>query len=810
MTDAPACRRGEVIDGRYRLLELLGRGGIGETFRALRLDDEQEVAIKELSLRRMEDWTTLKLFGREARVLAQLSHPSIPRCIDAFSVEREGDQRYYLVQDLAPGDDLARAVAAGWRPNEEDVRRVATQVLGVLDYLHGLSPPVIHRDIKPQNLIRGDSGQLFLVDFGSVRDAYTDTVLGGSTVVGTFGYMAPEQGHGRASPSSDLYGLGGTLVFLLAGKHPSELPRRRMKLDFRQHARVSPGFARWLDRMLDPVAERRFASAQQALQALDAHATARLLSGSRWPLLLPAVALVAVLVVGILRRTDDTTPASPAAVSRPDGTAAARSSRGSGMLQLLRSSWRRLLAAEPPAVRRELREAAALLRRPPRWWWRGMKAMATLRDHRSRSSLPLLLELVLAHDYRPETTGRAARMLVILSGQRAAMPLWHAGERGERRYPIYDEKLRCKGRRADFDHLHATECEERVRLHAELVRWWRPRADEIEVDLSRMGRKRQLTALRAMSRLRGRLPYVERAHRIASYMGLAVASQKVEINGTLGHFSRRDWYATEKLPPSLLAPLLAIAADLPIHWDAITLLSELYRAGNAPQLARLVSDSKQPAALRLVALLALRRAGNTPPPALLFSLARGAADRRLRVPAVLALRYFDSERSEKLLLELCRHENIELRTAALIGLLHDGSQLSYHVEPSLPLVSALLPRSKDRHEALAALRLLSCLGKSTHLGKSAERDKRKTIYTSVERYARALLAEPASGQRADRLLDALREFRRVTGQRFELPLRHASGLLIDYEQPSYVPLLRRKLHQQLAAWRQSWRRAHVR
>ncbi len=145
----------------------------------------------------------------------------------------------------------------------------------ILQYLHELNPPIIHRDIKPQNIIQRDDGHIFLVDFGAVQSVYRHTVAFGSTVVGTYGYMAPEQFQGQACPATDLYGLGATLLNLLTHSSPSELPKKRLKCDFRPYVTVSPVFADWLDRLLEPLAEDRFDSARGAIAALSSHALAR-------------------------------------------------------------------------------------------------------------------------------------------------------------------------------------------------------------------------------------------------------------------------------------------------------------------------------------------------------------------------------------------------------------------------------------------------------------------------------------------------------------------------------------------------------
>jgi WD40 repeat protein len=257
---------GESI-GLYRVVRTLGRGAAGITYEAERAGDARRVALKVMRLSRVEDWKVVELFEREARVLAHVVHPAVPAYVDHFTFEGDDGQSFCIVQELAPGPSLGARVAGGFRLDEAGARRFAESLLDVLDYLHRRSPPVIHRDIKPENVILDDGGKVWLVDFGSVRDVYK-TTAGGSTVAGTFGYMAPEQLRGVARPESDLYGLGATLVYALTGRSPADLPQHKLRIAFRPAARVSPGFAAWLDRLLEPAPEDRFTSAAQALHAL--------------------------------------------------------------------------------------------------------------------------------------------------------------------------------------------------------------------------------------------------------------------------------------------------------------------------------------------------------------------------------------------------------------------------------------------------------------------------------------------------------------------------------------------------------------
>jgi serine/threonine protein kinase len=260
---------GDMICDRYQIDRFLGQGGIGITYAAKDLVTGKLVAIKTLSLHQLMNWKTLELFEREAKVLESLDHPAIPHYLDHFQIDLPNDRRFYLVQELAQGNSLADWVKQGGRFSEADVKQMACQVLEILSYLHQLTPPVIHRDIKPQNIVRTPDGTLFLVDFGGVQAAYRNTQAWGSTVVGTFGYMPPEQFQGKAYFASDLYGLGATLLFLLTHRSPADLPQQRLKILFHDKIAVSEGFAEWLERMLEPAVEDRFQSAQVALQALQ-------------------------------------------------------------------------------------------------------------------------------------------------------------------------------------------------------------------------------------------------------------------------------------------------------------------------------------------------------------------------------------------------------------------------------------------------------------------------------------------------------------------------------------------------------------
>ena len=262
----------QVLQKRYQLQQQLGQNAGRQTW--LAKDDgessAQPVIVKLLAFNPQLHWDELKLFEREAQVLNHLNHPQIPQYRNYFSINQQmgnGLPWFGLVQEYIPGDSLQQRLDQGKRFTQEEAQKIAAGVLEILIYLHELSPPVFHRDIKPSNLILAKDGQIYLVDFGAVQDRATAEGVT-FTVVGTSGYAPPEQLWGRAVAASDLYALGATLIHLLTGTAPADLPLRQMRIQFSDRSRLDPRFSNWLEQLTEPAAERRFHSARQALEAL--------------------------------------------------------------------------------------------------------------------------------------------------------------------------------------------------------------------------------------------------------------------------------------------------------------------------------------------------------------------------------------------------------------------------------------------------------------------------------------------------------------------------------------------------------------
>lgn len=205
--------------GRLTVVRQLAFGGFSAVYLA-EDKDEGKVVIKESiysgSDNQPSSSKALQLFRREAKLLSELDHPQIAKLLDEF-VEKG---RSYLVLEYIEGQSLRDLVSHQGPLAEADVHHYALELSGILSYLHGRQPPVVHRDFTPDNLILGKDGRLHLVDFGAANELLENAT---GTFIGKQCYMAPEQVRGKAECASDYYALGGTLHFLLTGKDPEPL-----------------------------------------------------------------------------------------------------------------------------------------------------------------------------------------------------------------------------------------------------------------------------------------------------------------------------------------------------------------------------------------------------------------------------------------------------------------------------------------------------------------------------------------------------------------------------------------------------------
>ncbi len=261
---------GDIVRDRYRIDGTLGHGSMGMTYKAFDLATQRYVAIKQLHLSRMQEWKTLEMFEREAHILQQLSHPRIPKYLEYCSIDSAAGTQFLLIQEYIEGKTLKQLIEEGWRGTEADVLDIFIDLLDILVYLHSLRPPVIHRDVNPKNIIISPNlhvapmvNDVYLVDFGAVQDRIRTTVMAGTTVVGTYGYVPFEQFSGQAVPASDYYALGATLLFMLTHRHPWEFPTEEMKPQFEPFLKHSPGLTQLLNGLLAPSVKKRIATPEQ-------------------------------------------------------------------------------------------------------------------------------------------------------------------------------------------------------------------------------------------------------------------------------------------------------------------------------------------------------------------------------------------------------------------------------------------------------------------------------------------------------------------------------------------------------------------
>lgn len=249
---------------QYTVDTMLGCGGQGSAYLCRDVVSGDSVVLKEFLLPVFVDVNvrrqSLSTFEQEARLLSNLDHPQVVELLDYF-VE---DHRAYLVLEHIDGPSLRDLVKRDGPLAEEKVLDLARQIADILAFLAGRQPPLVHRDISPDNLIVGQDGLLKLIDFNVAYEATDDQ--GRNVIVGKPAYMAPEQFQGAPTPQSDLYSLGATLAFLLTGKDP--LPISTCDIAAEGIA-VSRGLAHILDHLTQLDTSARTATASDALAELE-------------------------------------------------------------------------------------------------------------------------------------------------------------------------------------------------------------------------------------------------------------------------------------------------------------------------------------------------------------------------------------------------------------------------------------------------------------------------------------------------------------------------------------------------------------
>jgi serine/threonine protein kinase, bacterial len=258
----------ELFVRQYQILKTIGRGGMGTTYLAWDRQKSKNspflLVIKQMNADMAEIAKARELFEREARILKSLHHSGIPKYYDFFV---ENSQKY-LAMELIHGQNLEQAIYQKGPVTIEQAIKWAIQVCDILNYLHSLEPPLVHRDVKPANLlVKSVDRNLILLDFGAVKEI--GTPLG--TRIGAEGYSAPEQNRGKPCPQSDIYAIAPTLLFLLTGKPPIQFYRRKGSnfiFDCSNITNVTPKLARVIERLSEPNLRDRFQNAIVVAEAL--------------------------------------------------------------------------------------------------------------------------------------------------------------------------------------------------------------------------------------------------------------------------------------------------------------------------------------------------------------------------------------------------------------------------------------------------------------------------------------------------------------------------------------------------------------
>lgn len=248
-------------DGKLKIVRQLATGGLSAIY-LVQMEDQKLAVLKEAVL--PEDASdsvrakASELFAREAELLTKIDHPNIVKVLSYF-VE---DGRNYLLMDYIPGQDLRQFTKQNGAQRETVVVDWGIQIINIVKYLHELDPPIIHRDLTPDNLVLRDDGNIILIDFGAANEFISK---GTGTFVGKQSFIAPEQFRGKAVLQSDIYAFGCTLFYLLTGKEPEALECSSPKLINEQ---ISSEIDELVQCCTQLDAKDRFQSASQLLPVL--------------------------------------------------------------------------------------------------------------------------------------------------------------------------------------------------------------------------------------------------------------------------------------------------------------------------------------------------------------------------------------------------------------------------------------------------------------------------------------------------------------------------------------------------------------
>ncbi|SHO52814.1 serine/threonine protein kinase [Anaerocolumna xylanovorans] len=257
---------GMLVDGKYKVLNKIGQGGMSVVYLAMNEKANKQWAIKEVRKDGIKDFEVVKQgLIVETDLLKKLDHPNLPSIIDVI----EEKDTLLIVMDYIQGNPLSKYLEEYGAQPQKDVIEWAKQLCDVLAYLHSRKPPIIYRDMKPANVMLKPDGSVTLIDFGTARE-FKERNLADTTCLGTIGYAAPEQfgGQGQTDVRTDIYCLGATLYHLVTGHNPCEPPYEILPI-----REINPGLSNGLEKIILKCTQKnpddRYQSCEELMYALE-------------------------------------------------------------------------------------------------------------------------------------------------------------------------------------------------------------------------------------------------------------------------------------------------------------------------------------------------------------------------------------------------------------------------------------------------------------------------------------------------------------------------------------------------------------
>lgn len=257
---------GSIIDGKYKILNKIGQGGMSVVYLAMNERANKQWAIKEVRKDGVKDYDVVRQgLIAETDILKRLNHPHLPSIIDVI----DRDDTFLIVMDYIEGKSLDHWLKKDGAQPQEKVVVWAKQICDVLGYLHSRKPPIIYRDLKPANVMLKPDGQIMIIDFGTARE-FKETSIEDTSCLGTQGYAAPEQygGHGQTDARTDIYTLGATMYHLLTGHNPS-LPPYEMYPIRRWNPALSSGLEKIVLKCTQRNPNDRYQNCAELMYALE-------------------------------------------------------------------------------------------------------------------------------------------------------------------------------------------------------------------------------------------------------------------------------------------------------------------------------------------------------------------------------------------------------------------------------------------------------------------------------------------------------------------------------------------------------------